>query len=324
MQPSMGNPEDDVGNIQGFLRKHPDFPLPFLGFAALVYVVAYCVPQLRPWFEGMEAWGFLNALKFSVFGIMSQFAIHGFITAQEDRLMKLDLKVQKNKGYEWRAEDASMRATMICLSQLVYSVMPVRRAPCSFLQFFIGYSILLIASDAWFFMVHSFAHTKFAYRALHKTHHTWKQPHAFSAYYIRSWSHVIQEQMCVIALMMLCPIPLNSFLFYMYWGTFGSQIEHSGFKLDKLKICGPIDLGHVFSAANPWGLILGTQTIPMHDYHHETFHGNFALTYAYLDKIFGTFVDPEAAKAPVDNAKPKEAPLLLDVGSLGPDLLIGA
>lgn len=50
-------------------------------------------------------------------------------------------------------------------------------------------------------------------------------------------------------------------------------------------------LGHLQTLCSPWSLVLGPQTAAEHDYHHETFQGNFALSYSYLDKLFGTYVD---------------------------------
>eukprot|EP00928_Gymnodinium_smaydae_P069232 TRINITY_DN5263_c0_g1_i3.p1 TRINITY_DN5263_c0_g1~~TRINITY_DN5263_c0_g1_i3.p1 ORF type:complete len:392 (+),score=58.38 TRINITY_DN5263_c0_g1_i3:69-1244(+) len=297
---------EDLGSIEGFFRAHPDFPIPFLLWAALVFGAAK-IPSLASWFEArdMQPWGLIEASKLAIFAIMCSFAIHGFVAAQHGRLMRLGLKVQKGREYDFQCEDTCMRSSMIYLSQLVYAVMPVRPvlSPFSgfgaFSEFFLGLSVLYIVGDLWFFVCHCLFHTKTLYQHFHKTHHKWKQPNSFSAYYIRSWTHLIQEHVCVFPLMMFSPIPLSAFLFYQYWGIFGAQVQHSGFNLDELRIpfCRGLKLGHVFTVTNPWVLLLGAQTIEEHDYHHEQFHGNFALSYKYLDLIFGTYVDPKKRSA---------------------------
>lgn len=38
--------------------------------------------------------------------------------------------------------------------------------------------------------------------------------------------------------------------------------------------------------------MLGAHTVELHDDHHENFMANFQLSYTYLDRFFGTYVDP--------------------------------
>ena len=40
---------------------------------------------------------------------------------------------------------------------------------------------------------------------------------------------------------------------------------------------------------SPWGLVLGSETTAMHDWHHEKFTKNYALSFKYLDYLFGTY-----------------------------------
>ena len=75
--------------------------------------------------------------------------------------------------------------------------------------------------------------------------------------------------------MLFLSVPLWTFLFYQYVGVPGAQIQRCGYDMVKLRLpfCGPLNL-----------LILGSYSIAMHDYHHKTFHGNFAPSCSYLDK----------------------------------------
>ena len=40
---------------------------------------------------------------------------------------------------------------------------------------------------------------------------------------------------------------------------------------------------------NPWSLVFGGATTAEHDWHHEKFTTNYALSFQYLDKLFGSY-----------------------------------
>jgi sterol desaturase/sphingolipid hydroxylase (fatty acid hydroxylase superfamily) len=191
---------------------------------------------------------------------------------------------------------------------MVYALVPMRVPAAdetwskTIVDFLIGYSILLLGGDAYFYLVHRAFHTVSLYRKTHKTHHTWKHPLSFSAYYIASHTHMIQEHFFSIPCLLFLPVPMSAFMFWEYYGVPAAQMQHSGFLLDELRVpfCRFLKLGHIMTAAGlGWSLVLGSQTISDHDHHHEHGTGNFALSYRYLDKIFGTYVPTgnEAVKA---------------------------
>jgi sterol desaturase/sphingolipid hydroxylase (fatty acid hydroxylase superfamily) len=312
----------DTGSIEGFLKEYPTFPVPFVVLGIFLYLVTQFTP-LKLWIEEqhMEAWGFCEAAKLAAWHIICSFAVHGFVTVYHDRMVEKGLKIQAGKEYLFRHETACVRSTMIGMTHLVYALMPVRTGPWTWLQCFIGITMLNILQDAYFFVVHYLAHTPRFYKAFHKRHHTWKQPTAFATYYITSYTHVVQEHLLTLPCMIFLPIPISSFIIYQYIGIPGAMFQHASFEITELPLpfCssltfaghqGSIKVGHLFLLINPWTLILGGQTAAEHDYHHEKFVGNYALTYTYLDKIFGTYID---AKKVEEDAVTSSSALLLNV-----------
>jgi len=294
---------ENARSIEAFFWRNPYFMVPWLILWASLYLMRR-IPPLQAYFDahGMQLFGYAEAAKLTTWCIVCSFALHGFIAANHDELVQKGLKVVNDMPYNWKSGDSSVRSSMIYLvGMMTYALVPMRMAPAetwlaSIREFIVGYAILLVAGDAFFFCCHYAFHTKTFYKACHKTHHTWKYPVSFSAYYIASHTHMIQEHLCTIPLMLFCPIPCASFMFYQYYGVPGAQVQHAGFELEKLHLpfCGPLRTGHIMSVCG-LGLsyVLGSQSTAMHDYHHEKFHGNFQLSYSYLDKLFGTYVDTE-------------------------------
>ena len=123
------------------------------------------------------------------------------------------------------------RQAIVFCTQMVYTFMPVRTDPGTWLQCFVGLSILNILQDAQILIVHYMCHQPFLYRTFNKKHHTWKQPTAFATYYIMSWTHVVQEHILIVPVMLVFPIPLSSFIIYQYVGVPAAMMQHSGFYL---------------------------------------------------------------------------------------------
>ena len=83
------------------------------------------------------------------------------------------------------------------------------------------------------------------------------------------------------------------------------MIEHCGIHVDclplpflgtfELPYIGRPNVGHMMTVlGGGWSLLLGSHSVEHHDYHHLNFHGNYQLSYTYLDKLFGTYIEPEA------------------------------
>merc|ERR1719335_950416 len=103
----------------------------------------------------------------------------------------------------------------------VYWSLPIRASSSGwyfFVEFFIGLSILHILGDAWFF-------------AVHHTCHRPRQPTPFAGYYISKYGHLLQEHALTIPVMIFLPVPLSSWYYYQYAGSFGSMLQHANFVL---------------------------------------------------------------------------------------------
>jgi sterol desaturase/sphingolipid hydroxylase (fatty acid hydroxylase superfamily) len=333
--PQRGYP-DDADNIQGFLKLNPTYMVPYVTLGACLHGLQY-VPKAQAYFaaHSMEPWGLQNAAIYAAYAIVMAYAVHGFIAVFHDQLVEVGLKLQETKGYHFNQQKAATRYTVVMFCQVcVYWALPIRACTgvvdslnlplrevlVPVLEFFIGLSILNIYSDAWFFFCHKTCHSPGMYEFFHKTHHRWRCPTPFGAYYISKWGNLVQEHMCTVPAMLFFPVPLSSWMYFQYVGTFGSLLQHANFLLAYVKPIPfvPVSLGQILTIFNPWGLILGSHTAAHHDYHHENFIGNFQLSYTYLDRLFGTYVEPNkvvpvpttlneplAPQAPVSDMKKK-------------------
>jgi len=290
--------------LESFFRENPYFLVPWACLAGLQFV--FQIPCIAAWCDGrgLEAFGAQRAIHLTAFVLIMQFALHGAIAVYHDRLEEQGYKIQ-DKPYPFRAEETSTRSSaIIIMSMMAYALTPMNQGEASLLEVFIGYSILLLVHDAWFYAVHRLAHTKKFYALIHKTHHKWKQPMVFAAYFIRSPSAVLQEHACLIPCMIFLPVPLYSFMLYQYLGAPMSMLEHCGFHVDEIPLpylgmvewplIGRAKVGHLMTIlGGGWSLLLGGHSVECHDYHHLNFNGNYGLSYSYLDKLFGTYVEPD-------------------------------
>eukprot|EP00930_Biecheleria_cincta_P061321 TRINITY_DN4689_c0_g1_i3.p1 TRINITY_DN4689_c0_g1~~TRINITY_DN4689_c0_g1_i3.p1 ORF type:complete len:337 (-),score=41.65 TRINITY_DN4689_c0_g1_i3:337-1296(-) len=301
-------------SLELFFRENPYFLVPWVCLAC-VQLAVFQIPCIAAWLDrqGLERFGVFASLHLTVFALIMQFALHGGFAVYHDQLVKRGGKIQ-DKPYPLQAVETSVRSSMVVIvSMTAYALTPMNQTETSFLEVFAGYSILLIVHDAWFYTVHRIAHTKNLYALIHKTHHKWKQPMVFAAYYIRSPSQILQEHLCIIPCMIFLPVPMYSFMLYQYIGAPMSMLEHCGFHIDHLPLpflgmvewplIGRLTVGHVMTVlGGGWSLVLGSQTIEDHDYHHLNFRGNYGLSYTYLDKLLGTYVETEACKSISDAA----------------------
>eukprot|EP00929_Paragymnodinium_shiwhaense_P012176 TRINITY_DN1188_c0_g3_i1.p2 TRINITY_DN1188_c0_g3~~TRINITY_DN1188_c0_g3_i1.p2 ORF type:complete len:320 (-),score=78.20 TRINITY_DN1188_c0_g3_i1:717-1676(-) len=302
--------EPEVSTLS-FFKENPYFFAPWALLALFQGVLFNYVPPVVEYCKkhDLQMFGFLPSLELALYAIVCQYAVHGFITCYAESLDRLGLKIQEGKDYLFQTEKCSIRSSLIILVSMTgFALTPMQSAEASYLEIFVGYSILCIGHDAWFYCVHRAAHSKQLYALIHKTHHEWKQPMSFSAYYIRSPSQILQEHACLIPCMLFLPVPLMSFLLYQYLGAPLSMVEHSGYRLGELPLpvvgaaelpkIGKLCWGHVFTIlGGGWSLLLGGQSIEMHDDHHMNFHGNYGLSYSYLDHILGTYREPTYAKS---------------------------
>lgn len=61
-----------------------------------------------------------------------------------------------------------------------------------------------------------------------------QDPNCFTAYYVSYCSHLITEQAFVIAAALICPSDV--LIHYLYYGTIGTYLNHSGYELTQVKL----------------------------------------------------------------------------------------
>jgi len=131
--------------------------------------------------------------------------------------------------------------------------------------------ISFILEDAYFYWVHRLLHWGPLYRKIHKKHHDYAAPIGIAAEY----AHPVESLMLGVGTL-VGPMIFTRHLFTLWvWllvRVYQTVEAHSGYNF-------------------PWN---PTRFLPFwggaifHDFHHETFSGNFSSTFTYMDWIFGT------------------------------------
>lgn len=255
----------------------------------LILCSLWRIPKIAAFFEarGMQPWGFENAVHYCAFAVLLSFAFHGFVCTYGDFLKPT--KVQSSKPYNTGPAAMATRQTAVLLTELIFSALPVRPVSTSWAHFVATLFAFAVAWDAWFFVVHYVCHrSTWAYGAIHKTHHSCKEPNCFGAFFVNYNSHVLTHQIVVLTGCVLF-VPQDVLKLTLYLGLLGTFLEHAGYEMGHLKLpLIPLTVGHVLSATSAVSLFLGSMETTHHDWHHEKFVGNYALSFTYLDRIFGT------------------------------------
>mmetsp|Transcript_58571 Transcript_58571/g.104156 ORF Transcript_58571/g.104156 Transcript_58571/m.104156 type:complete len:741 (-) Transcript_58571:88-2310(-) len=131
----------------------------------------------------------------------------------------------------------------------------------------------LIVEDTWVYFGHRFLHDKRIYKYVHKVHHTYQSPFALDSEY----EHPVETAVLGTGFFLACLLFTNHLAFMWVW-LYGrllvSYDSHSGYDL-------PNNLLHLI----PW--YNGARE---HDWHHQFFDGNYAPTFVWWDRFFGTDV----------------------------------
>jgi len=179
-------------NLDDFYRKYPSF----IWGPALVGggVMAIC-KALPARLDKLQAtpYGWQASALYAVYGGVLSFAVHGWYCTFVDRERQLQTYEKRGTPFSGTMEDrisyrekeqprvAAIRQLATFATSLVYSVYPFASATTSWLSFVAWTCALAVYWDIHFFIVHKIAHeNKHAYKWLHKLHHTYKQPTAFS------------------------------------------------------------------------------------------------------------------------------------------------
>jgi len=108
-------------------------------------------------------------------------------------------------------------------------------------------------------------------------------------------------------------MPVDVFTFYMAHGYLGTLLQHAGYDLSEMKLpLIPVTFGNIETAVSFYavGWLQGLNAAE-HDWHHEKFTTNYALSFKYLDKLFGSYhpgrVPGEATAVVLKAKRPENA-----------------
>ena len=132
-----------------------------------------------------------------------------------------------------------------------------------FLEAAAHFVFFALVSEVWTFYAHWAMHHKLLYKHIHKVHHEWTAPIAWTSVYCHPLEHLLMN----IPAVALGPLILASHISLIFaWGSFvavSSLIVHSGYHL-------PLQSSAEF-----------------HDYHHFKFNQNYGFL-GFLDQLHGT------------------------------------
>lgn len=123
-------------------------------------------------------------------------------------------------------------------------------------------------TDAMAYYVHRVLHTRFVYKRIHKWHHRYKAPTAFSVAAMHPLEFLVFQAILVSPILWF-PMHVSVYLGIMSYLYFYGLCDHSGVHL---------------TALWPW-----QPSSMFHDDHHKYFHCNFGQNLAIWDKFHDTF-----------------------------------
>jgi len=127
--------------------------------------------------------------------------------------------------------------------------------------------LVFLFQDGAAYYCHRLGHIPSLYRHIHKHHHRYHSPTAFSASAMHPVEFVLYQ--CVFASPMFwCPIYSGAFVMLLFYGYYYGMIDHSGIMMD---------------AVWPW-----QPESLFHDDHHRYFHTNFGFNTKLWDWLHDT------------------------------------
>ena len=137
----------------------------------------------------------------------------------------------------------------------------------------LAYSIVatllyFVITDGLLYWAHRLFHRKALFRTIHRVHHRWTSPTAFTAMAMHPIEFAVYQGVMIVPLLFV-PLPVVGVIAVLLYQNAISLFDHSG-----------ID----FASRLPW------QPPPrFHDDHHVYFHVNYGQTLGLWDRVFGTW-----------------------------------
>jgi len=227
--------------------------------------------------ENLITWGTLVAHECFYFGSYIPFLIADFIPSLQK------YKVQQKVTNEWTSYLKCLKYLVIVHFIVQWGMMLLFKPVMLKLglqtagplpqwsEIALTVVVSFIIEDAYFYGVHRLLHYGPFYKHIHKKHHDYAAPIGIAAEY----AHPIESLVLGVGTL-VGPMLLTRHLFTLWvWllvRLYQTVEAHSGYDF-------------------PWS---PTKLIPFwggaifHDFHHETFSGNFSSTFTYMDYVFGT------------------------------------
>ena len=148
-------------------------------------------------------------------------------------------------------------------------------APINFSTFSIGFIIILVVDDVYFYCIHRIMHSvPYIYKKIHSVHHRAIPPIPIDYLYAHPIEAVAASLGLVVGLLFVIPIQgeisIYVFAAFTTYRTLHELALHSGMEV----------------VPNKWVGFLGSSK--HHYLHHKYLKGNYASGLTYLDKLFNT------------------------------------
>jgi sterol desaturase/sphingolipid hydroxylase (fatty acid hydroxylase superfamily) len=128
--------------------------------------------------------------------------------------------------------------------------------------------IYFVGTDGLLYGAHRLLHRKTLFRNIHRVHHRWTSPTAFTSMAMHPVEFALYQSIMVVPLFFL-PIHVIGLATVLVYQNSIAMLDHSGIQLTSLV---------------PW------QPPPrFHDDHHAHFHVNYGQTLGVWDRLFGTW-----------------------------------
>ena len=129
--------------------------------------------------------------------------------------------------------------------------------------------------DSWHYLMHRALHHPALYGRIHKVHHTYAAPFSFAAEY----AHPLETAVLGVGFFLPMLLFFTHIAYFWLWlavRMWETADVHSGYDVPLIDALNPLRLLPCYGGAR------------FHDYHHKAFNTNYASTFHFWDRVFGT------------------------------------